>query len=379
PRPLNLESAVNQIAVHGETINYPNAQASEIPDYTRNATRAAGIAAMMGVPLLREGKAIGGLMISRTTPGAFGEKQIELLRTFADQAVIAIENTRLFNETKEALERQTATSEVLGVISRSPTDLQPVLDAIAQTAAQLSHAEWVAIFKLEADGKYHLAAASETDEKNIAFLRANPVVPGRGSMTGRTALEGKTVHVHDVLADPEYTWRASQSMGKQRTVLGVPLLRGGAVIGVITLPRNVVKPFTRDEIELVTTFADQAVIAIENTRLFNETKEALEQLRASAEVLNVISNSVSDAQPVFEKIVESCERIFATSRVGLNLIGPDGLVHAGAYGKFPGAAKLRKDNFPHPVAGSATGSAIDAGRSIQYPDALGDPDVPQYA
>ncbi|MGB8804836.1 MAG: GAF domain-containing protein, partial [Chthoniobacterales bacterium] len=156
------------------------------------------------------------------------------------------------------------------------------------------------------------------------------------------------------------------------------MFKDDQLAGAIVIYRQEVRPFTDRQIDLVKNFAAQAVIAIENTRLLNETKEALEQQRASAEVLNVISNSVSDAEPVFEKIVESCERIFATSRIGLNLIGPDGLVHAGAYGKFPGAEKLRRENFPHPVPGSATEAAISAGRPIQYPDALSDSDVPQY-
>ncbi|KAB2865839.1 MAG: GAF domain-containing protein, partial [Bauldia sp.] len=211
----------------------------------------------------------------------------------------------------EALEWQTATSEVLNVISRSTTDLQPVLDAIVATAARLSHAEWAAIFKRAPDGRYHLAAASATDDENIRFLRANPVTPTRGSMTGRTALEGKTIHVHDVLEDPEYTWLASQEKGRQRTVLGVPLLREGTVIGVITLPRNVVRPFTESEIELVTTFADQAVIAIENVRLFEEVQarnrdltEALEQQTATSDILRIISTSPNDLQPVLDAVAK---------------------------------------------------------------------------
>ena len=193
----------------------------------------------------------------------------------------------------------------------------------------------------------------------------------------------KTVHITDLKKDKSYIERIYPvptlvDQGGARTILNVPMVKHDELIGVINLYRKEVWPFTEEQIELVRNFAAQAVIAIENTRLLNETKEALEQQRASTEVLNVISNSVSDAQPVFEKIVESCERLFATSRIGLNLIGPDGLVHAGAYGKFADAEKLRRENFPHPVPGSATGAVISSARPIQYPDALSDSDVPEY-
>jgi GAF domain-containing protein len=159
------------------------------------------------------------------------------------------------------------------------------------------------------------------------------------------------IHIADLMNDEGYLKRDPRLVtlveaGSARAALFTPLLKDNEVIGILAPFRQEVGPFTDKQIELVQNFAAQAVIAIENARLLNETKEALEQQRASAEVLNVISNSVSDAEPVFEKIVESCERI-STSRIGLNLIGPDGLVHAGAYGKFPGAEKLRRENFPH--------------------------------
>ena len=232
---------------------------------------------MLGVPLLREGTPIGALVLTRERAEPFTDKQIDLVTTFADQAVIAIENVRLFEEVQartreltESLEYQTATSEVLNVISRSPSNIQPVLEAIAETAQRLCRSEHVFIMRLES-GLYHLAAARDASAAQIAYLTQNPFAPDRGSVTGRVALEGRTIQVDDVLADPEYTKNESGHRGF-RTTLGVPLLRDGAVIGVIVLTRSDVQPFAEKQIELLETFADQAVIAIENVRLFEEVQ-----------------------------------------------------------------------------------------------------------
>src|SRR5262245_25769676 len=298
------------------------------PEYTQSeAQKLAGFRTLLGVPLLREGVPIGAIALQRTDMRPFTEKQIELVTTFADQAVIAIENVRLFDEVHarsrelaEALEQQTATSEVLNVISRSPSELQPVLDAIVQTAARLCSAEYSFIAKC-ADGRCHLVAANRLEAEHIQYLARNPVTINRTSVTGRVALECSTLHVPDVLADPEFKQLEWQRVGKQRTVLGVPLLREGALIGVIILARTKIEPFAEKEIELVTTFADQAVIAIENVRLFDEVQaqkqdisEALEHQTATSEVLNIISRSPTDARPVFNAIAESaahlCDAVF---------------------------------------------------------------------
>ena len=282
----------------------------------------------------------------------------------------------LTRERDEALERQTATSEVLTVIGSSPGELEPVFNAILENATRICEAKFGTLYRYDG-GVFYPVTFHKVPSSFADFLRKRgSFVPPSGTPLDRLLRTKEVIRTADDSAAEIPSPSARLAGAKSHIV--VPMFKNDELAGAIVIYRQEVRPFTDKQIELVQNFADQAVIAIENTRLINETKEALEQQRASAEVLNVISNSVSDAEPVFEKIVESCERIFATSRIGLNLIGPDGLVHAGAYGKFPGAEKLRRENFPHPVPGSATEAAISAGRPIQYPDALSDSDVPQY-
>jgi len=344
----------------------------------------AGARTLVVVPLIKNDEMLGVFGMYRQEVRPFKDKQIELLRTFATQAVIAIENARLLNELRqrtddlsESLEQQTATSEVLRVISSSPGELEPVFQAMLKNATRICEAKFGTLFRFDGN-MFHVAAQVGTPLELAEFQRRRgSFKPGPDTPFLDRVMRTKQVsHTADEAA--ESVSGPSAKLGGARSLVGVPMLKDDELIGAILIYRQEVRPFTDKQIELVQNFAAQAVIAIENTRLLNETKEALEQQRASAEVLNVISNSVSDAEPVFEKIVESCERIFATSRIGLNLIGPDGLVYAGAYGKFPGAEKLRTENFPHPLPGSATGAAISAGSPIQYPDALNGSDVPQY-
>ena len=266
-------------------------RAVHVPDVTVDAEYAmtemqekVRFRTALGIPLLREGQPIGVITLLRTTVHPFNEREIELATTFADQAVIAIENVRLFDEVQartheltKSLEYQTATSDVLNVISRSPSDLQPVLDAIVQTAARLCSVEYAFIVKV-VENRCHLVAGNRMEAAHIQYLANHPVAIDRSSVIGRVALERKSIHVPDVLSDPEFKHLEWQKVGKQRTVLGVPLLREDAMIGVIILARTQVEPFTEKQIELVSTFADQAVIAIENVRLFDEIQETSRQL-----------------------------------------------------------------------------------------------------
>ena len=284
--------------------------------------RLSGARTVLGVPMLKDNEPVGAIVIYRQEVRPFTDKQIDLVENFASQAVIAIENTRLLNELRqrtddlsEALEYQTATSEVLNVISRSPNELRRVLDTILQTAGRLCEADYACFFKLQ-DGKYHVAAANNAEAAYVKFLLEHPISPDRTSCVGRAAVERRTVHLPDCLADPEYKLQEYQRVGNHRSLLGVPLLRDGVPIAVIGLLRAVVKPFTSRQIELVTTFADQALIAIENVRLFEaeqartrELSESLEQQTATSEVLQVISSSPGELEPVFNAMLANATRI----------------------------------------------------------------------
>jgi signal transduction histidine kinase len=239
------------------------------------------------VPLLKEGRVIGALSLYRFKPGAFTHKQIELVSTFANQAAIAIENARVFSELQkrnqeltESLEQQTATSEVLKLISRTTFDLKPVLETLLQNAVQLCGATQGVLFRLEGD-LYQLEVAYDTPPEYIAWRRANPIRAGRDSITGRAVLERRAIQVEDVLTDTEYRGPTPQLLGGQRTVLAVPLIRDDVPIGAIAIFRDVVQPFTGKQVQLVTTFADQAAIAIENVRLFNEIQRKSRELEVA--------------------------------------------------------------------------------------------------
>jgi GAF domain-containing protein/anti-sigma regulatory factor (Ser/Thr protein kinase) len=387
--PVGREWAAGRSVVDRKPVHVHDlaAAADEFPQ-GQEMSRRFGHRTILAAPLLRRDAAIGALVLRRTEVRPFSDKQVAVLQTFADQAVIAIENVRLFEEVQartrelqESLEYQTATSDVLNVISRSPSELQPVLDAIVRTAGALCSAEYAFIARV-VDGACHLAAANNVELEHIRFISRNPVSIDRGSITGRVALERQTIHVPDVLADPEFNRRDWQEVGRQRSVLGVPLLREGALLGVIILARTEVSPFSDKQIDLVTTFADQAVIAIENTRLFEEVQsrtrelqESLEYQTATSDVLNVISRSPNDLQPVLDTIVETAHDLCEAQYGIFWKLGPDGLYHVAAC-KNADAIRSIEWLRAHPIAkgdGTATGLAALERHKVHFPDALADP------
>jgi signal transduction histidine kinase len=330
-----------------------------------------GTFSLMLAPMMLKDRGVGSLFVTRQPSAGFSDKEITLLKTFADQAVIAIENARLFNETKEALERQTATSEVLRVISESPADVQPVMDAVAERARLLCKAQGSRVWLPEGDRLRSVTAYKGGDGSEAGRGETLPLRPG--SVVGRAFVERRIVQVDDVgaLLDTEYPdSREVHHRYHYRSILAVPLLRDGVPLGVIGLARKDVRPFAASEIELVQTFADQAVIAIENVRLFNETKEALEQQTATAEVLRVISSSVSDTAPVFDKILHSCSHLFESSEQGIVLLGEDGLLRLGAH-RGTARDKLAAV-FPIETGDEPVAHAMAEQRVLHYPDVLRD-------
>jgi two-component system, NtrC family, sensor kinase len=299
------DSVAGRVALEGRVVHVADIRTD--PDFA--ATVTARYRTILGVPLLRDGEPIGVITLNRKRGEPFTERQIELVRTFADQAVIAMENARLLGELQartrdleESLEYQTATSDVLKVISRSTFDLQPVLDTLVETGQRLCDSDSAALMIREGD-VFRYVATRSLDPAWDAFLRARTFAPSRETGAGRAALTGEVVHIPDITTDPDLLPEAA-TLGRLRTILCVPLRRDSSVVGALTLTRGRVEPFAERQIELVRTFADQAVIAIENTRLLTELRESLEQQTATAEVLQVINSSPGALQPVFEAILE---------------------------------------------------------------------------
>ena len=388
PRPPSRGALSGRAILTRDVVHVPDV--SKDPEYTLPAATTIGYRSVVAVPMMHQGVPLGTILVARDVVAPFSDAHIALIQTFADQAVIAIENVRLFNETKEALEQQTATSEVLKVISRSTFDLAPVLHTLVENATRLCGAESGLIWRF--DGEVFRPAADYAVAPDLTeFWERNPIRRGRDSVTGRAALERRPVQIPDVLADPEYGLADAQKVGGYRTLLGVPMVREGVLIGVFGLQRYEVRSFTDKQIELVTTFADQAAIAIENVRLFTELQqknealthaharvsEALEQQTATADILSVISRSPSDTQPVFDAIVQSavrlCDGLFGTV---LRLDG-DRLYLAAHHNLDAAGVQAYRDHYPvhFGLRETVASTAVLDRRVVQVIDST-DPAVP---
>ena len=359
------------------------------PDFTRSdAQKISGFRAALGAPLFRDGKVVGVIFVAKTKPEPFSEKQIELVTTFADQAVIAIENARLFEEVtartedlRQSLEYQTATSEVLGIISRSPTDVQPVFEAIAASALRLCGAKWSVVTRYDG-AQLHLAALHNlSDPEGVEAIRKIfPRPLSRGGPTDRAILTGTVINLPDVLKDPEYIYQSISTAAGYRSHLAVPTVRDGNAVGAITVAGEHTAAFTERHVSLLRAFADQAVIAIENVRLFDELndrsedlRELLQQQTATADALKVISRSAFDLDTVMDTLARSACHLCGANGGALFLRDGDKLVCRGVEAVTPADKEFMKANPVVPLDSDLNmGRAVLTGTIVNIGDVEGD-------
>ena len=361
--PLTRESTAGLAILRKKVVAVADVMAAGAPRLAREHGRAAGFRSIAAAPMLRQGKAIGAIGVMRRTAGPWSKRHLDLLKSFAAQAVIAIENARLFNETREALERQTATAEVLKVISGSPTDTGPVFQAIAQRAAILCGAE--SAFVTSYDGRLvHMRAFYGTRPQGTDAIRAGyPMEATTGSGAGRAIRGARPAQIPDVLADAEYAHKEAARAGGWRSTLSVPMVRQGKVVGAISVARAQVGTFAGKQVALLQTFADQAVIAIENVRLFNETREALERQTSISEVLTVISSSPTDLAPILDAVASRAAKLCDATDARIFLVDGREVRHVAGFGDLPVRTPVFELN-----PGTSVGTAILKGQPVHVHD-----------
>src|SRR5262249_10840174 len=372
------QTPLDRLLSTGKVIRTADDSTEETPS---PSARIAGAKSHIAVPMFKDDQLTGAIVIYRTEVRPCTDKQVELLTNFAAQAVIAIENTRLLNELRESLQQQTATADVLKVISRSTFDLKSVLNTLLEAAARLCEADngTIALPK-EKDVYQHVASYRQSAALDAELTRTALKV-GKGSLIGRTALNRATVHILDVQKDPDYDLHAALKIGDYHTMLGVPLVREGNLVGVLGLARQTVRPFTEKQIELVTTFADQAVIAIENARLFEEVQkrteqltESLQQQTATADVLKVISRSAFDLRTVLQTLVESAARFCNADKATVIRERNGAFYSAESYGFSRDLVDYLRDIPIEAERGTASGRALLEGRVVHIADVKSDPE-----
>src|SRR5262249_54102097 len=385
-------TGVTDRAISTRTVTYIR-DVLEIADYEHlDLARAAAFRSILSTPMLSKGQVVGAITVVGADANAFTDRHIDLLKTFADQAVIAIENVPLFEEVQartrdlsESLEQQTATSKVLQVISSSPGELESVFDAMLANATRICEAKFGTLYLRDGDGFSAVAATRDAPPAYFEARKQAGVSPD--GPIRRAATTKQVAHVTDIKEQQSYLDRhpstvASVELRKFRTVLGVPMLKDDELIGVITLNRQEVRPFTNKQIELVKNFAAQAVIAIENTRLLNELRqrtddlsESLQQQTATGEILTSISGSMTDAKPVFDAIVRNLLRLLGTGYAVVQLL-QDGIIRLPAVDGEPGFEKLI-DYYPRPLDGTTMGGlAMLSKQIVQFSPIIGNPAAP---